>query len=473
MSSTPRPGASDSSAQNAAGREYSLPSGSAPHVARSSQPAFLIRFRPPGPWRPGPESGAPDRVDRVYHSDTLFSAISGAMSWLGLLQEWLDATAHSAGVSEVRFSSCFPYQGQTLFVVPPRSLWPPPPSARVRWKSARFVPLSAVETLVADKPMEEDRWRVDGLSECLLPTGKNSPASGPVRVAVRSSAAVDRLGNGVAVHSTACLEFSPDSGMWTVVVFSGDDAKDKWGDPLKAALRLLADSGFGGKRSRGWGRAEPPEIAEGLLPDLLMKTGVPIGEVPTEAAYWLLSLFSPAEQDKIDWQRGNYSVVTRSGRAESSLGWGAIKKVTRMVEEGSVLLASQPLFGAARDVAPDGFSHPVFRAGFAVAIPIPWRAPSRAASLRPVTVEAPPAAVRLSPTAPEPAPAAEPETEPAQEVEPILATELPPEAVTPDEAAESTSEPIEVEPAAESATGPAAVPETEDKPRGSPEGDVE
>jgi hypothetical protein len=42
-----------------------------------------------------------------------------------------------------------------------------------------------------------------------------------------------------------------------------------------------------------------------------------------------------------------------------------------MVSEGSVLLASGNLRGLATDVAPDGFPHPVYRAGFAMAIPIP------------------------------------------------------------------------------------------------------
>jgi hypothetical protein len=41
-----------------------------------------------------------------------------------------------------------------------------------------------------------------------------------------------------------------------------------------------------------------------------------------------------------------------------------------MVAEGSVLCGGAPT-GAAPDVAPDGFAHPVFRAGFAVAIPLP------------------------------------------------------------------------------------------------------
>ncbi|MGH7001986.1 MAG: type III-A CRISPR-associated RAMP protein Csm4, partial [Stellaceae bacterium] len=314
-------------------------------------------------------------MDRVYHSDTLYSAVSGAMARLGLLAGWLDATAR--GVPQVRFSSCFPFQGETLYVAPPRSLWPPPPSAKVRWKGARFVPLAVVERLVAERPLEEDRWRVDGLSECLLASGKNGASSGPVRVSVRSSAAVDRLGAGVAAHSTACLEFAPGCGLWTIAAFLNGESRARWGDPLKAALRLLADSGFGGERSRGWGRAEMPEIAEGPLPDLLLKTAAPPADSPVETAYWFLSLFSPAGEDKVDWQRGSYSVVARSGRVESAAGSGERKKVTRMVEEGSVLLAARPPLGTARDVAPAGFPHPVFRSGCAVAIPIPWRIASR------------------------------------------------------------------------------------------------
>jgi len=42
-----------------------------------------------------------------------------------------------------------------------------------------------------------------------------------------------------------------------------------------------------------------------------------------------------------------------------------------MVAEGSVLHAASEPRGSASDVAPDGFAHPVFRAGFAVSIPLP------------------------------------------------------------------------------------------------------
>jgi CRISPR/Cas system CSM-associated protein Csm4 (group 5 of RAMP superfamily) len=231
----------------------------------------------------------------------------------------------------------------------------------------------------------------------------------------------------------------------------------------------LADSGFGGERSRGWGYADAPEFVEGALPDMILQSpeaknqkaantiasaAVPepgeartnaeqsadtpvasgavaespspaepsaavepapsesvvpepsvVSETPvpetastaTEpsgsselgvsqtavtppvngaarsrmAGYWLLSLFTPAPADSVDWGRGNYAVIARGGRVDSAAGSGQLKKQVRMIAEGSVLYASGILRGAAPDVAPDGFAHPVFRAGFAVAIPLP------------------------------------------------------------------------------------------------------
>jgi CRISPR/Cas system CSM-associated protein Csm4 (group 5 of RAMP superfamily) len=73
----------------------------------------------------------------------------------------------------------------------------------------------------------------------------------------------------------------------------------------------------------------------------------------------------------VDWGRGNYAVLARSGRVDSPAGSGELKKEIQMVAEGSVLCAAAPPRGSAADVAPDGFAHPVFRAGFALAIPLP------------------------------------------------------------------------------------------------------
>lgn len=340
---------------------------------------LLVRFRPNGPWRAGPDSGRRDRVDLIYHSDSLYSAVTSAMGRLGMLDEWIAATAaNESGNSGVRFSSCYPSHKGTLFIVPPQSHWPPPESAKVRFKRARFVPLKLVRDLLSDKPIEEDHWHADGESECLIPLERRY-TGGPMRKAMRTSAAVDRLDCGrVEPHATACLEFAPDAGLWMVVAFSGDDAKARWSGPVQGALRLLADSGFGGERSRGWGRTEMPEFTEGDLPGMLWKARQETEAVedapPQEQAYWLLSAYIPAESDTVDWKRGSYGTFERSGRIESATSWGGGLKLTSpMVTEGSVLFADSEPRGVAKNVAPAGCPHPVFRAGFALTIPIPWR----------------------------------------------------------------------------------------------------
>jgi len=597
-------------------------------------PGLVVKLRPSGPWRIGPDSGARNRVDAIYHSDSLYSAVTAAMVRLGWLEEWLDATARN-GSSAVSFSSCFPYMDEIGFVVPPRTIWPPvSPSAkaaRVRWKSARFVPLTVVESILAGRRLDENQWSIDGPSGCLVPADR----PGPFRTAVRWSAAVDRLTGSSDRHSTACLEFRPGSGLWTVVSFQDEAAAEGWSARVKAAFRLLADTGFGGERSRGWGRSEAPEFLDGTLPDLILPppaaapaappappaavapppeaTPIPlpapppsevleasveaaspvlplvaeaeaepevpttapqpegaaepveaapttaavepqpeaapappesaggepasineieapspataeaaptaelappaaeavevqpepaaalpepaadepahvaeieapsaaptetvptaelaapaaeavepqpepaaveptpvneietpsaetvaVTEVPAEAAgsaaiepvataevaeaqpeaavppvepaavepvtgaeaepsaaevpavaeipaapaspaapthpHWLLSVFTPAATDTVDWRRGNYTVLARGGRVDSPAGSGELKKQIQMVAEGSVVYAETAPRGSAADVAPDGFAHPVFRAGFALAIPLP------------------------------------------------------------------------------------------------------
>jgi CRISPR type III-A-associated RAMP protein Csm4 len=352
--------------------------------AVSPTPALMIRLAPTAPWRLGPDCGSRDRVDTICHSDTMYSAVSAAMEQLGLLEDWLPATAARDGASEVRFSSCFPFLDDTLFAPPPRHLWPPAPSSKVRWKGARFVPLAAVERLASGVPLQENNWIVDGASGCLLPAAARGTLRSPFRIATRPAAAVDRLtGASIEPHATACLEFCEGAGLWSVAVFAGDEAFERWREPVQAAFRLLADSGIGGERSRGWGRSSAPEFVPGGFPSVVLAPsfeppaaapddlGPP--PAPPETAWWLLSLFSPSETDQVDWQRGHYTFAQRSGRIESRARWGELKRPLRMVAEGSVLVAARAPEGMARDVAPEAFPHPVYRAGFAVAVPIPYR----------------------------------------------------------------------------------------------------
>lgn len=332
---------------------------------------FTFRYWPRGPWRFGSECGAPGLADIILHSDAVYAAVTHAMNLLGLLRDWLESVFEDPAGPAVRFSSLFPFHHRTLFVTPPRTLWPPAPSPKVRWKGARLIPLSAVRSLASQQALEEDAWVVDGESQCLVPAA--DPA-GPFKVSLRAFAAVDRLGAGVEVHRAACLEFRSGAGVWGAVRFASEEARRRWSEPVQAALRLLADCGIGGKRSLGWGHATAVEFEDDVL-----EAGPPASATAednkagsgTEPAWWLLSVFSPAAGEDIDWQRGNYSLIVRSGRISSSAAQGALKRSTRLIAEGSVLVAAHAPRGRALDVAPAGSPHPVYRASFAFALPVP------------------------------------------------------------------------------------------------------
>ncbi|MBV9265644.1 MAG: hypothetical protein JO061_05695 [Acidobacteriaceae bacterium] len=344
------------------------------------QPALLIRLRPSGPWRFGPGQGGRDRLDLLYRSDRVYSAITIAMKQLGFLDEWLDATARSAHAPAVVFGSLYPFQADSLFVIPPETLWPPPPAsvttpspvflAKMRWNAARFVPVSLLESILMGHSILADQWIPHVQSGCLLRRDRQS--SSPFHHVLRSGAAVDRIhGSAVAVHNTACVEFEEGSGLWTSAVFRDDAAREMWDRRVRSCFRLLADSGFGAKRSAGWGQAGAPDFQAGtwpslLFPRLMRKLSGRNGE--EGGSYWLLSLFSPSGADEVDWKAGDYELVTRGGYADPEAG---VKKQVRMVSEGSVLEARRAPLGQAVDVAADGAAHPVYRSGFALAFRLP------------------------------------------------------------------------------------------------------
>ena len=392
------------------------------------QPALLIRLRPTGPWRFGPGDGGEDRSDTLYRSDRVFSAATLAMRQLGLLEEWLEATARAAA-PEVVFSSLFPYQGDTLFAPPPATMWPPDASllvapspvflSKIRWSAAHFVPLAMIESILTAQPILADQWIPDPDSGCLL--RRDRPSASPFRTTLRTGAAIDRISAAAAQpHSFACVEFEPAAGLWCVARFADAAVEGWWSERVKACFRVLADTGFGGRRTVGWGKSEEPRFQSGGWPNLLFPK---IARIPKNGdwslengdgppLYWLLSLYLPAAADAIDWTGGDYRLMVRGGRVESPRATGEKKKAVSMVTEGSVLATRAEPVGAAIDVAPDGFAHPVYRAGFAIALQLPY---IRIEDVKPVEVA-------TDVEAPEARPCPEPEPVPLVEI-PVASAE--------------------------------------------------
>ncbi len=333
-------------------------------------PALLVRIRPSTPWRLGPETGLPSEAAAVLHSDAVYSAVTTALEPLGWMEEWLEATADPFREPAVRFTSAFPWQRSLLYAPPPRGIWPPEGvSGRARWKGAEMIPTQLAGALLRGERFDEQAWEVDGWCGCLIPANGRA-ATGPFRFLTRSCAAVDRATGGQALpYTTACVQFAPASGLWCAAQFATQTAYAVWGPRIQAAFRLLADSGIGGLRSRGFGRARHVDFQAGLLEDLLFG---PAGAPRRGRGWWLLSVASPAPEDPILWDEGDYQLVQRGGRVGSLTGGGARKRVSRMLAEGSVIVSPRAPRGTVANVAPEGCPHPVIRSGCAVAISIPW-----------------------------------------------------------------------------------------------------
>ena len=133
----------------------------------------------------------------------------------------------------------------------------------MNWHSAKLIPLSVIDELLAGVGFREDRWEVDGLSGCLLPAGSQTP----FREHVRTTSPVDRISSTSSeAYPSGCIEFNQGVGLWMSILFADTAAKERWDAPVRAAFRLLADSGFGGERSAAFfashGLTDPEALAK-------------------------------------------------------------------------------------------------------------------------------------------------------------------------------------------------------------------
>ncbi|NTV62659.1 MAG: type III-A CRISPR-associated RAMP protein Csm4 [Oscillochloris sp.] len=187
---------------------------------------------------------------------------------------------------------------------------------------------------------------------------------------------VDRVSNTSAYFEVGKVTYTPGAGLALLVAFA--DATARFG--FERLLSLLGESGLGGRRSSGSGA-----FSWRRDPDLALDLG------------WagrrrvLLSRYLPreAELDALRSEHAAYQLVNIGGWLYSTGAPAQRRQRVRMVAEGSVLDAEAitgALRGKVEDVRPDyrkskrehpifkreqGTSHPVYRSGLALALPIP------------------------------------------------------------------------------------------------------
>lgn len=330
--------------------------------------ALLIQLQPITPWRcHAARYGEPASM---LASDTFFGALSFGMEELGWRKQWL-----AEGTGAARISSLFPMQGDQFFAPLPEILRNYSGLRRVRLESVRFAPPAAIGDLAARR-FDENRWILDMASGCLLHADRGG-AGGPYRTLTRRRAAVDRL-NGTAAPAEEIegVDFNASSGLWGLVVFASRDSAAEWAPKIKGVCRLLADSGIGGWRTAGWGRARRPRFREGSLGSLTsfmgwrnrdsspedQETGTP----PAATSWYALGLFNPDGSDPVEWSAGAYRTMMRSGWTTAR----EAKSPLRFVREGSIISCSAEPAGRIAYAPVNGHGT---TARYGAGLVLPWR----------------------------------------------------------------------------------------------------
>ncbi len=174
----------------------------------------------------------------------------------------------------------------------------------------------------------------------------------------RPRVTLDRMTSASAIFFTGHIDFLPGCGLWFGIAERHETAIST--DKL---LMQLADQGFGGVRSAGFGAAE------------LIKTD--LIELPDPGDRWIpLSRYLPAPDEVPAVLEGKtaYSIEEIGGWLYSPGVKAERRRMIRMISEGSALSGTgKTLYGSIADVQPDydgtkPVGHPVWRCGYAAAV---------------------------------------------------------------------------------------------------------
>lgn len=175
----------------------------------------------------------------------------------------------------------------------------------------------------------------------------------------RPRVTLDRATSASALFFSGHVDFAPDCGLW----FALSERKPSEID-IDALLQKLADQGFGGLRSAGFGAAGL-EKTEGIeLPDADQRRWVSLSRylpAPDEVPAVLKGETAYTMEEVGGWL---YSPGIRAER----------RRIVHMLAEGSILnTAGKALYGSMADVQPDYEGtrpvwHPVWRSGYAAAV---------------------------------------------------------------------------------------------------------
>ena len=293
-----------------------------------------------------------EKTETYISADTLFSAI--CQTWTTFydaadLTDFLKPYTEENGTLPFTLTSAFPYADDVYFFPKPMIY----KSTLKKSKRVQFVSRSLFENIITGNPPEFDEDNlVNSENVWISPDEKAQLKSYEIwKTTTRPRVTIGAQNAGSEIWHVQTVQFNTDYGLWFGAKFDSDETKHK----IETLLHVLGDNGIGGERNAGYGQFE------------FDTTTLEIPNAKDRDQFMTLSPICPKSTDQLDLLlKGNvaYALTPSSGWV-SAPGTVARRKQINMFAEGSVLNSSDEPVGRLVDLRPDGFTHPVYRYGYA------------------------------------------------------------------------------------------------------------
>lgn len=298
--------------------------------------------------------GLEETVDYIP-SDTLFSAL--VVTWLEMARHRTAVLQHlntQPASAPLLLTSAFPYAGDVLLLPKPNLLLTP--TARTsdkgssasesgkKYKKVRWVSVAIFKQLVnginqtgldelwAEQVGDKDKvqggmvWMTRAEKEQLKEVVKFDEENSLQLWGEQNTpkVTIDRVANASALFHVGRLHFAPNCGLWLMA-----RGENEWLKRTEEALRLLADGGIGGQRSRGNGQFSLEHIAD---PDLTLNGAATEYDL-------LLSRLAPQQTEMALLRRkqASYQLVTVGGFNGTPGDTPIVRQQVRLLTEGSII----------------------------------------------------------------------------------------------------------------------------------------
>lgn len=182
-----------------------------------------------------------EETSEILHSDTIFSAIVNALSYLG---EDVTTFIEKVRGGKIKISSAYPFSDDYYF---PKPLIPPnfvSPDLRREYgkkiKELKFIPKDFFEKWISHVEVEEnelkrlDKEKLSNIKKYDLP-----------------KVFLDRRTKDSSIYYIGLLKFK-EGGLYFLL----DSSNNDYSKLIEPALNILREEGFGGKRTWGFGQFE-------------------------------------------------------------------------------------------------------------------------------------------------------------------------------------------------------------------------